>query len=124
MSFGYDTSTVKRTRSFAGENTAALAKSAGREEAEPEQTAPVRIEVEATLEGSTYALVVSAEGQSATRSGVEPADLADTLASIIDRLSKHVAAGDLSKHREPESPVRMGSAHNFTRKSKREVFSG
>lgn len=122
MSFGYDTSTVKRTRSFAGENTAALAKSTGKSEAEPEQAAPVRIKVEATLEGGTYALVVSAEGQSATRSGVAPADLADTLANIIDRLSKHVAAGDLRKHREPESPVRIGT--DFTRARKQDVFSG
>lgn len=124
MSFGMDIGGVRRTRSYAGENTAALAKSAGRADEEPEQTAPVSAKVEATLENGTYALVVSADGQTATRVGVVPADLAETLASIIERLSKAVAAGDLKKHREPESPIRMGSAHNFTRKNKRDVFSG
>lgn len=123
MSFGTDIGGVRRTRTYAGEASAGFGGEV-RKAREAEQTAPVRIKVEATLEGGTYALVVSAEGQSATRGGVAPADLADTLASIIDRLSKHAAADDLAKHREPESPVRMGSAHNFTRKSRSEVFSG
>jgi hypothetical protein len=121
--FGTDIGAVTRTRSYAGEVNAGFAGEVKKSRA-AEQTAPVSIKVEATLESGVYTLVVSAEGQSATRSGVEPADLADTLASIIDRLSKHAAAGDLRKHREPESPVRMGSAHNFTRKSPSEVFSG
>lgn len=121
MTFGYDTSTVKRRRSFAGENTAALAKNAGGAEAEPDN-APVTVKVLATLQSGTYTLAVSADGQSTTRSGVAPADLADTLASIIDRLSKAVAAGDLKKHREPEPAIRMGS--DFTRKSPRDAFSG
>ena len=121
MTFGTDIGGVRRTRSYTGEGTHGIAKAA---DAEPEQSAPVRVKVEATLESGTYTLGVSADGQSATRSGVEPADLADVLASIIDRLSKHVAAGDLKKHREPEPAIRMGSAHNFTRKDKRDVFSG
>jgi hypothetical protein len=116
-----DISAVKRTRSFAGENTAALAKYAHKAE-EAEQSAPVTVKVEATLERGTYTLVVSADGQSATRSGVEPADLADVLASIIERLSKAVAAGDLKKHRQPQEPTFR--ATDFTRKPKSQVFSG
>lgn len=119
--FGMDVG-VKRTRSFTGENPSALAKSAGRTEAEPEQSAPVRIKVDATLEGDTYTLVVTADGQNATRTGVEPDDLADVLATIIERLSKAVAAGDLKKHRQPQEPTFRGN--DFTRKNPRDVFSG
>lgn len=123
MSFGTDIGAVRRTRSYAGEVNAGFAGEVEKAR-EAEQAGPVAIKVEATLESGTYTLVVTADGQTATRGGVEPADLADTLASIIVRLSEHAAAGDLAKHREAEPPVRMGSAHNFTRKSKRDVFSG
>lgn len=123
MSFGTDIGGVRRTRSATGETSAGFGGEV-RKAREAEQAAPVVVKVKATLESGTYTLVVSAEGQSATRGGVAPADLADTLASIIDRLSKAVAAGDLAKHREPEPAIRIGSAHTFTRKPKSAVFSG
>lgn len=118
--FGTDIGGVRRTRSYVGEVSAGLGGQI--EKSRTADTPPVTIAIEATLDSGTYTLVVSADGQTATRSGVAAADLADTLASIIDRLSKAVAAGDLNKHREPA--IRMGSAHTFTRKDKRNVFSG
>lgn len=123
MTFGTDIGGVRRTRSVTGETSAGFGGEV-RKAREAEQTGPVVVEVKATLESGVYTLAVTADGQSATRGGVEPANLADTLASIIDRLSKAVAAGDLAKHREPEPAIRIGSAHTFTRKNKRDVFSG
>lgn len=121
MSYGLDIGGVRRTRTYTGEANAGFGGEVKKSRAE---VAPVTIKVEATLHNGTYDLVVTAEGETASRSGVRPADLADTLASIIGRLSKAVADGDLKKHRAPEPAVRMGSAHNWTRKSKRDVFSG
>lgn len=121
--FGTDIGGVRRTRSVTGETNAGFGGEV-RKAREAEQTAPVTVEVKATLESGVYTLAVTVDGQSATRSGVEPANLADTLASIIDRLSKAVTAGDLKKHRESEPAIRLGSAHTFTRRPKSAVFSG
>jgi hypothetical protein len=105
--YGTDVGGVRRTRSYIGENTAGVAgelrKSA------TASTGPVTVKVEATLgTDGAYTLTVEAEGQQATVEKVEADDLSDTIARLIVKVSKSAQAGELKKHREPDSPFRLG----------------
>lgn len=122
MSFGMDIGGVRRTRSFTGENTAGITKAA--EQVETDDSAPVRVDVTAVLADDGYALTIKANGESHTLREVDPADLADELARVINAVAKAYRAGNLERYRQPEPAIRLGSAHTFTRKSKADVFSG
>lgn len=106
MSFGTDVGGVHMTRSYTGENTSGLAKSAATARAEVAPVATVTVQATLGQEG-TYALTVEASGQSTTVKNIESDALADRIARLIQAVSKAVANGELRKHRQSD-PFQLG----------------
>lgn len=104
--FGTEVGNVKRTRSFNGENTSALAKSAGTVEADDSPLSSVT--VTATLHPDGYTLLVEAQSQSTTIKAVDPDDLSDTIAHAISAVTKAVLTGQMSKSQRPYNPLGLG----------------
>ena len=101
MTYGMQVGPVVRTRAYTGESGAGFAKTA---EVARKAAAPVaKVNVEATFDGTAYALVVEADGQRAGVTDVRPDELADEIARVIAAVSKASRAGDLTKYRQRDS---------------------